>query len=173
MLSIFHFFLNLIEFNYKKKINEILKKNLPTKLNIFFDIGAHKGETSIEMYKNFSIRKSYLFEPVIENFKILENRVKTIKLKNKIELYNFALGEDNKVTVINEVLESSSSTLNNIDENTRYYKRKKKILNLFSNKNKISQKKVEVISSIEFIKKKILEKLILLKLTQKVMSTKY
>ena len=136
MLSIFHFFLNIKKFNYKKKINEILKKILSNKINIFFDIGAHKGETSIEMYKNFSIGKSYLFEPVIENFKILENRVKTIKLKNKMELYNFALGEDNKESIINEVLESSSSsTLNNIDENTRYYK-EKKILNFFSNKNK-------------------------------------
>ena len=127
MLSIFHFFLNLIELNYKKKLNLILKKNLPQELNVFFDVGAHKGETSIEMYKNFSIKKSYLFEPVIENFKILENKINHIKSKNDLELHNFALGEENKVTVINEVLESSSSTLNNIDENTRYYKRKKHI----------------------------------------------
>ena len=164
MLSIFHFFLNLIEFNYKKKLNLILKKNLPKELNVFFDVGAHKGETSIEMYKNFSIKKSYLFEPVIENFKILENKINHIKSKNDLELHNFALGEENKVTVINEVLESSSSTLNNIDENTRYYKRKKKILNLFSNKNKISQKEVEVISSIEFIKKKNISKIDFIKI---------
>ena len=81
MLSIFHFFLNLIEFNYKKKLNLILKKNLPNELNIFFDVGAHKGETSIEMYKNFSIKKSYLFEPVIENFKILENKLTQLNQK--------------------------------------------------------------------------------------------
>ncbi len=125
----------------KKKINKTLKKNLPIKLNIFFDIGAHKGETSIEMYKNFSIGKSYLFEPVIENFKILENRVKTIKLKNKIELHNFALGEDNKESIINEVLESSSSTLNYVNENTKYFKRKKKIIEFFFKNSEIKKKK--------------------------------
>ena len=135
MVKIFHFFLNLVEFNYKKKLNGVLKKNLPKGLNIFIDIGAHEGETSIEMYKNFSIKKSYLFEPVIENFKILENNLKKLKLKNNIKLYNFALGEENKDITINEVLESSSSTLNRINENTDYYKRKKRILNFFLNKN--------------------------------------
>ena len=71
MLNIFHFFLDLIELSYKKKINKVLKNNLPKQINIFFDIGAHKGETCIEMYKNFSIKK-ILFEPVIENFKNLK-----------------------------------------------------------------------------------------------------
>ncbi len=153
MLSIFHFFLSLIEFNYKKNLNLILKKNLPKEIRVFFDVGAHKGETSIEMYKNFAIKKSYLFEPIIENFKILEKKIIKIKLKNDLELNNFALGEENKEMIINEVLESSSSTLNNIDENTKYFKRKKKILNFFLNKNEISKKKVKVVSFIEFIKK--------------------
>ena len=58
---------------------------------------------SLEMYKNFLLEK-VIYLAVIENFKILENRVKTIKLKNKIELHNFELGEDNKESIINEVL---------------------------------------------------------------------
>ena len=141
MVSIFHFFLNLIEFNYKRKIISVLKKNLPSEFNVFFDIGAHKGETSIEMYKNFSIKKSYLFEPIIENFKILEKNVSKLKLKNNLELFNFALGEENKETIINEVFESSSSTLNDINEHTKYFKRKKKILQFFTRKKEIRKKK--------------------------------
>ena len=152
MLNIFHFFLDLIELSYKKKINKVLKNNLPKQINIFFDIGAHKGETCIEMYKNFSIKKSYLFEPVTENFKILEKKTNYLKLENNIELYNFALGEENKETFINEVFESSSSTLNFINKNTKYFERKKRILIFFSRKNKIIKKKVSIKSFIEFIK---------------------
>ncbi len=152
MLNIFHFFLDLIELSYKKKINKVLKNNLPKQINIFFDIGAHKGETCIEMYKNFSIKKSYLFEPVTENFKILEKKTNYLKLENNIELYNFALGEENKETFINEVFESSSSTLNFINKNTKYFEIKKRILSFFSRKNKIIKKKVSIKSFIEFIK---------------------
>ena len=153
MVSIFHFFLNLIEFNYKRKIISVLKKNLPSEFNVFFDIGAHKGETSIEMYKNFSIKKSYLFEPIIENFKILEKNVSKLKLKNNLELFNFALGEENKETIINEVFESSSSTLNDINENTKYFKRKKKILQFFTRKKEIRKKKIKIVSFLNFIKR--------------------
>tara|TARA_Y100001970_G_scaffold182041_1_gene221536 strand:- start:7388 stop:8113 length:726 start_codon:yes stop_codon:yes gene_type:complete len=153
MVSIFHFFLNLIEFNYKRKIISVLKKNLPSEFNVFFDIGAHKGETSIEMYKNFSIKKSYLFEPIIENFKILEKNVSKLKLKNNLELFNFALGEENKETIINEVFESSSSTLNDINEHTKYFKRKKKILQFFTRKKEIRKKKIKIVSFLNFIKR--------------------
>ena len=152
MLKTFHFFLNLIEYFYKKKINQILKKNLPKKINVFFDIGAHHGETTLEMLNNFSINDSYLFEPGIDNFKTLNKKISKNSNSN-FRLFNFALGDKNKFAIINEVLESSSSTLNSIDTTTEYFKRKKKILNLFSNRVEIKKNKIEIRSFYEFIHK--------------------
>ena len=150
MLRTFHFFLNLIEYFYKKKINQTLKKNLPKKINVFFDIGAHHGETTLEMLNNFLIKDSYLFEPRIDNFKILSKKINNNNSSN-FRLFNFALGDENKFAIINEVLESSSSTLNSIDTTTKYFKRKKKILNFFSSKLEIKKDKIEIRSFYEFI----------------------
>ena len=49
MNKIFHLILNLVEYFYKKKLIKKIKKYLPTKIKIFFDIGAHKGE-SIKLF---------------------------------------------------------------------------------------------------------------------------
>ena len=81
MIKIFHFLLNVLEFSYKKKILKNLKENLPNKMNSFFDIGAHHGETTIEMHKNFSIENFFLFEPSIKNFHELK---KQLNKKNRL-----------------------------------------------------------------------------------------
>ena len=151
MLKFFHLILNLIEFSYKKRINRILKNYLPSNINVFFDIGAHHGETTIDMLKNFKIKNVYLFEPNLKNFHILKHNLSKKNLSTKIYLNNFALGMENKKSIINEVLESSSSTLNKININTDYYKRKKKILNFFSKDAKIAQSKIIIKSFKEFI----------------------
>ena len=163
MLRTFHFFLNIIEYFYKKRINQILKKNLPKKINIFFDIGAHHGETTLEMLSNFSIKDSYLFEPGLDNFKTLSKKISKNSNCN-IKLFNFALGDENKFAIINEVLESSSSTLNSIDTTTKYFKRKKKILNLFSNSVEIKKNKIEIRSFNEFIHQQKIQKIDFIKI---------
>ena len=163
MLRTFHFFLNIIEYFYKKRINQILKKNLPKKINIFFDIGAHHGETTLEMLSNFSIKDSYLFEPGLDNFKTLSKKISKNSNCN-IKLFNFALGDENKFAIINEVLESSSSTLNSIDTTTKYFKRKKKILNLFSNSAEIKKNKIEIRSFNEFIHQQKIQKIDFIKI---------
>lgn len=164
MLKIFHFILNLVEYNYKKKLTKALKDNLPNEINTFFDIGAHHGETTIEMLKNFSIKNSYLFEPSLENFNILEKQLFKNKSLNKLQLFNFALGAENKEAIINEVFESSSSTLNSIDTNTKYFKRKKKILNLFSRKIEIKENKIKIRTFFEFLKQHKINKIDFIKI---------
>ena len=37
--------LEIFDFFYQKKINNFLKQSGYTKFKIFFDVGAHKGET--------------------------------------------------------------------------------------------------------------------------------
>ena len=72
------------------------------------------------------------FEPS-KNFRYLENIAK--KFSN-IEIFNFACGAKNEKKILNYSLESSSSTLNQINENSKYYKLKKKLF-LGMNKKKL------------------------------------
>ena len=151
MQKIFHFFLGIVEFKYKKNLINILKRNLPNRINTFFDIGAHHGETTIELSKNFEINNAFLFEPNNRNFEILKKKLKFNKKIKNINLFNFALGESNKFSSINEALESSSSTINQIDTSTQYFKRKKNILKIFNKNVKINKREIEIKSSTEFI----------------------
>tara|TARA_B100001057_G_C22869059_1_gene957914 strand:+ start:6119 stop:6844 length:726 start_codon:yes stop_codon:yes gene_type:complete len=154
MNRIFHFILNLIEFFYKKKLINQIKRNLPQRIETFFDIGAHKGETTIDFSKNFYIENAFLFEPNKKNFSILEKNLKNFSKIKNIYLYNFALGAENSKAIINEVLESSSSTINDVNIETNYFKRKQKILKFFNKNASILKSEIEIKNAQEFITKK-------------------
>jgi FkbM family methyltransferase len=164
MIKIFHFLLNVLEFSYKKKILKNLKENLPNKMNSFIDIAAHHGQTTIQMHKNFSIENFFLFEPSIKNFHELKKQLNKKKIEKNLKIFNYALGNENKDVDINEVLESSSSTINSINTNTNYFRRKKKILSLFSRKIEITKDKIKLVSFSNFIKKNNIQKIDFIKI---------
>jgi len=64
----------------------LLKSIIKAKKPIIFDVGAHHGETSNFMIKNFKNLKLYCFEPEENNFLILS---KNNKNYTQIENYNF------------------------------------------------------------------------------------
>jgi len=79
------------------------------------------------------------FEASPLNFKYLENNKKNLEKKfpnTKIIIENLALSSDGRVVTFNQFNESSSSTINNINQESRYFKRKFNLLNL-RNKKKI------------------------------------
>ena len=104
MHYIFLYILKLFDFFYQKKIFSFLKKKNLKNINIFFDIGAHEGE-SIEIFsKNFNIKKIYSFEPSPINFLKLKNKVNSFSKKFKdLEIYieNFGLGREKKKFTLN------------------------------------------------------------------------
>ena len=151
MNKVFHFFLNLSEFFYKKRLIKNLKKHLPKNLNIFIDIGAHYGETTIEFSKYFNIKNAFLFEPNKINFQKLKKNLNYHKKIDKIEIFNFALGNENKKTFLNEVFESSSSTINSVNQSSKYFSRKKNILKFFSKNQSIIQREIEIKDTKKFI----------------------
>ena len=124
--------LNFFDYFYQSKILKFLKKNNFKTFNIFFDIGAHKGESINFFLKNFDIKKIYSFEASPINFNKLHtaknNYIKKFS-QSDIIIENYALGEKNENVYLNQSIESSSSTLNQINLDSNYFKKKKLLLN--------------------------------------------
>ncbi len=139
--------INFIDKNNKNYIFSFLQKKSLKKELIIFDIGAHKGETLEIFLKNFEIKKIYCFEP---NQKIFNNLENNKKFKDKkISFFNFGFGDKQEYKSLNIFSDTSSSTFNSINQKSKYYQRKKKILNPFSDhffsENTLS--KIETISN--------------------------
>ena len=134
-LKFFMFIINLIDQINKKKIILFFLEKLDEKKVNIIDIGAHKGETIDFFASKLNINKIYSFEP---NEKLFEELKKNKKYKsNQIEIYNFAIGKFSGKKELNIFKDTSSSTINLIDENTKYFKRKKKINDFFFNFRKL------------------------------------
>ena len=130
-MKILIFFLNLLDFINKKKVINFFKKET-SNISIFIDVGAHEGETSNLFSKYLNIKKIYCFEPSSINYKNLK---KKILKKANISLFNVGLGERDGEEDFNQLEESSSSTLVELNEKSKYFIKKKKILNLFIKKD--------------------------------------
>lgn len=125
------FVLSFFDFFHKKKIVNFFKRKKIVHFETFFDVGAHHGE-SINFYsKNFKIEKIYSFEPSQDNFDILKKKINKKQFKNKkIFIENFALGEKSKNEILRQTNETSSSSINEINKNSKYYKKKRFFLQL-------------------------------------------
>ena len=144
------FILNILKYFdlfYQLKMFKFLKKKGFSKFEIFFDVGAHRGETIKLFTKNFKIEKIYSFEPSKINFDYLKkNSLNFSETKKNVQIIteNFAFGDKNNDIKIKHLSESSSSTINEIDTNSKYFK---KNLSYYT-----------IIKTINFIKKKIQSK---------------
>ena len=158
--------LNIFDYFYQKKFINFLKKKGLNNLNILLDIGAHEGESIKLFTNNFNINEIYSFEPSPISFKILIRNITTIEdkfKKTKIFPENIALGSKHKKIFMKHISESSSSTIRELNTDSKYFKKK-----FFFLKNSNSQdlfKKIEVqqillsdyieknnIKSVDFIK---------------------
>ena len=150
--------LNIFDNNNEKELDSILKKNLKKKI-VIIDVGAHNGETIFKYLKLLKVKKIYSFEPQKSNFYKLEKIQKN--LKERLEVFNLGLGNKNTSMTLNIPTETSSSTLNNLNRNSKYYHRKNLIL--FGGL-KFQKQKVKLIKLDSFINKKKIEKVDLLKI---------
>ena len=60
---------------HQKNIIKDLKKE-KIKIEIFFDIGAHKGKYTDLILKEYNIKKAYLFEPQVKMFNFIKEKYK-------------------------------------------------------------------------------------------------
>ena len=111
---------------------------------------------------------TYIKNTYLVIVKFLFKKLNTSKkyISNKIKLFNFGFGEISETKELNVFKDTSSSTLNYINENTEYFKRKKKLFSLFlSNQNfKPDKQNVKICNISEFISEQSVEKIDILKI---------
>ena len=137
--------LGIFDSYHQSKIFRFLKKNNLRNFDIFFDIGAHKGESINLFLKNLNIKKIYSFESSPLNYLMLKKNLPKLQkkfTKTIININNLTLGSENKEGTLKQIDESSSSTLCNININSKYFKRKKALV--YSKKNKQFYKKITI-----------------------------
>tara|TARA_B100000401_G_C52795902_1_gene715860 strand:+ start:750 stop:1478 length:729 start_codon:yes stop_codon:yes gene_type:complete len=165
-----YFSLKILQFfdlYYQYKLFKFLKKKNYQNFDVFFDVGAHKGESIILFSKNFNIKKMFSFEPSPINFEQLMKNRPSIQSKFKnleIILENFALGLEKKEISVRQLSESSSSTINQIDQNSKYFKRKNFFLGLGKNKALTDVVEIKQIKLSDYLEEKNIFKIDFLKI---------
>ena len=159
-IALVSFGLGVFDRIYQKKIIRKLKKILGNNINVIFDVGAHKGEFTNLILKNFSINHMQLFEPNLINFNYLKNKFK----HKKIDLNNYALGEREETRKFKIMKETSSSTLSEINENTKYFKRKNFFLNFGLKSEIFKEIDIKIFHGSKILKEKKINSIDLLKI---------
>ena len=129
--------ISFFDFFYQRKIIKFLKNNNLINIDILFDVGAHKGESINLFLKELIVKKIISFEASTINFEFLKKNKEYYFKKfpnTEILIENIALGSENKKISFNQFDESSSSTFNNINKQSKYFKRKFNLLNFFDKK---------------------------------------
>jgi FkbM family methyltransferase len=129
MKKLFLFILSFFDYFHKKKIISFLKLKV-NKIELMIDVGAHQGESIKLFLKNFKILNIYAFEPSLESFKNLIINTEYLFKKKKVNFksYNLGLGSSDQKLHLNISLETSSSTINSINNKSNYYQKKIKFL---------------------------------------------
>lgn len=129
------FFDNFTQKAIFNKIKTILKGEIHTVI----DVGAHEGEFALNFNKEFKVKKIISFEPNSAAFKILNRNI--FKYKNMCAV-NFGVGSKEEKKLLNINIESSSSTINELRTESKYYKKKFFLTNLF--KGQIIKDRLEI-----------------------------
>ena len=128
-LKIITYVISIIDLKNKKKIINFFKNFFSDNHLNIIDVGAHRGETIEFFVKNFKINQILAFEPNLELLSELKKHQKL--LEKKLMILNIGLGEKKELKKLSIMSESSSSTINELNTDTQYYKRKKKFLSIF------------------------------------------
>ena len=154
--------LNIFDFFQQKKIIKLINNKF-TKSIVIFDIGAHHGETIKLFLKKLRVKKIYSFEASPNNYKVLKKKIYKNYLK-KVDIYNFGIGDKISKSYINQAVESSSSTMNELNKNSKYLKRKLKILNIKDNENFYRKIPIQILTLDSFIQQHDIQNIDLLKI---------
>lgn len=149
--KLFIYFINIIDNSNKKKIINFFIKKFKKKKITLLDIGAHRGETIDLFNKYLNLDRVYSIEPNADLYKEL---VRNNKYNNtNCSFYNIGLGNKSELKKLKVLKDTSSSTFNELNKNSLYFLRKKKILNFFNKDSDLIDKEqeIEIIKTNEFL----------------------
>ena len=104
-----------------KKIINFFKDKFKNNISTFIDVGAHHGESIKLFNKEFNIDSIVAFEPSLKNYNKL---LKYNKKINNLKTFNLALGEEKNLVSFTDHFETQSSTIIEINEHSKYFKKK-------------------------------------------------
>ena len=139
MKNLINIILDRLDHFIQKKNIQILKKNLSKRIDLYVDVGAHRGEMINTISNNFTVKKIFAFEPNPE----CSNTLKKIK-NNNLKIFEFALGNKKSNEDLNIGYISSMSSINDINNKSIYSKLKKILIGLFYFKSSIYKKKIRI-----------------------------
>ena len=143
--------LNLFDFFTQQKILKALRKKIKNNnISTLIDVGSHKGEYINSIKKKFDVQTIYGFEPNPEIFRILKKKTDG---KN-INVLNYGISEKKGKVKFYKNLETSSSSINKLNKESKYYKKKYFLLNFFNSKEVETKIDIDVIRLDEFFKSK-------------------
>tara|TARA_B100000886_G_scaffold298400_1_gene226514 strand:+ start:109 stop:834 length:726 start_codon:yes stop_codon:yes gene_type:complete len=155
--------LNFLDFFQQKTILNFIKNKINEDI-VFFDVGAHYGE-SVKLFSNkFTFKECHCFEASPMNFEILRKNIDRLSIKKDIFLNKVGVGSTNKSSFINQTKESSSSTINDFNLESKYLKRKMKILNIKNKDQYFKKIPIKIISLDEYVTKLKIRKIDLVKI---------
>ena len=163
IISLIRNSLNFFDYFQQKKIIKFLKKKLNSKI-ILIDVGSHHGETVSLFSREFELEQFYCFEASPINFNILKKNIENRRFKSEYELNNLGLSDEDGTNFLHQTHETSSSTINDFNLESKYLKRKLKILNIKSEKNFFKKIPIKLTSLDNYIEKKKLYKIDILKI---------
>ena len=154
--------LKIFDFFTFKKIMKILKQELSDKQRIILmDVGSHKGEYVESISKDFLIDKAFCFEPNPKVFCFLKDKFQD---KNNYVLIDKGVSDIPQNIEFNQNIETSSSSFNELNKNSSYYKKKYFFLNMFNLKKVTEKINIDVIVLDEFFSQKKVGNIDLLKI---------
>ena len=159
--------LNFFDFFYKKKILNFLKSLKLENLDVVFDVGAHEGEMQFFFLKNFYVNKIISFEASEINFLKLKKTVEKNKkrfFQSNIVIENIALGKESEKKIFKQFTETSSSTFSDININSKYFKKKFRLLNKQKGDGFFEEKQIQLVPLYQYLDNKKIDKIDILKI---------
>lgn len=160
LIILFEKILTILDnFSQYKNLN-FIKKNYGNNFDTFFDVGCHKGETIVLVNKIFSIKRIYAFDADT-------NLIKRNKKSNpqNVSFIDSGVGDFNGVRKMYKYKFSAINSLNNENYNSKYGKKRNKLLNLlYGNGNKKKEVKINLIKLDTFIKSEKIRRVDILKI---------
>lgn len=161
MSYILKILLSIFDYFTLKKVMKNIKLSIGNNFSTLIDVGAHHGKYILSIKKKFNIREIYGFEPNPIAFKILEKKVTKF---NEINIFNYGIADVEEDKILNQNIESSSSSINNLNKNSKYYKKKYLLFNFLGFKKTTNPINIKTIKLANFIDKNKIDKVDLLKI---------